>query len=99
MRGATTLSLPEFAEKGISIHAPRAGRDVSLDELAWDEGISIHAPRAGRDMALGLGEGWDDISIHAPRAGRDGNGTKGADGNFDFNPRAPCGARPASSIT
>ena len=34
----------------ISIHAPRAGRDVAglLDLLA--QGISIHAPRAGRDI-------------------------------------------------
>ena len=34
------------------------------------------------------------ISIHAPRAGRDLTATESLDGQTNFNPRAPCGARP-----
>ena len=35
----------------VSIHAPRAGRDLALDS-AWQGSdiVSIHAPRAGRDL-------------------------------------------------
>ena len=65
--------LPPLKSRGISIHAPLAGRDVHADTQDPALGISIHAPLAGRDQH---GEG---------QAGRD----------RDFNPRAPCGARPA----
>ena len=59
--------------------------------------ISIHAPRAGRDcfqnnqMCFFL-----DFSIHAPRVGRDVNSTPRYSPKYNFNPRAPCGARQAS---
>ena len=35
--------------KMISIHAPRAGRDLACFRSLSAHGISIHAPRAGRD--------------------------------------------------
>ena len=35
-----------------------------------------------------------NISIHAPRAGRDKTWEKVTVQEIDFNPRAPCGARP-----
>ena len=72
VRGATITSASRSGRRRISIHAPRAGRDGHLRELAAGEfDISIHAPRAGRDKGLrGLGEPAH-ISIHAPRAGRD----------------------------
>ena len=39
----------------VSIHAPRAGRDVLLiPVLLVLESVSIHAPRAGRDLFAGL---------------------------------------------
>ena len=71
-RGATAANYTLAYSWAVSIHAPRAGRDLDafkLDDM--DLGVSIHAPRAGRD---------DDsrdaflnllVSIHAPRAGRD----------------------------
>ena len=37
------------------------------------------------------------ISIHAPRAGRDSPVWRPGAGTIDFNPRAPCGARPAGA--
>ncbi len=49
-RGATPLGLVggEFAR--ISIHAPRAGRDVHVRHRPHIRRVSIHAPRAGRDL-------------------------------------------------
>ena len=57
--------------------------------------ISIHAPRVGRDLQRDVAFAPDDISIHAPRVGRDAIGIQTARIEADFNPRAPCGARPS----
>ena len=59
--------------RDISIHAPRAGSDVSFAVCSvLYFSISIHAPRAGSDDAdpyrYSIAE---PISIHAPRAGSD----------------------------
>ena len=68
---------PEFANIGISIHAPRAGSDVRLTRPRFpaDE-ISIHAPRAGSDHAHTSRRPLPAISIHAPRAGSDLRGCR-----------------------
>ena len=60
------------AKVGISIHAPREGRDGlgSCDDCAARK-ISIHAPREGRDAAAKRAAHERFISIHAPREGRD----------------------------
>ena len=51
VRGATTLVENKFPEIGISIHAPRAGRDPGIQAcIGCSSEISIHAPRAGRDF-------------------------------------------------
>ena len=56
----------------ISIHAPRAGCDLTEEINAVSSLISIHAPRAGCDMrTLVVCHRMMDISIHAPRAGCD----------------------------
>ena len=71
VRGATNYTRLTADIPKISIHAPRAGRDVLADGLVAAVRISIHAPRAGRDIA-DVGIMLDQmISIHAPRAGRD----------------------------
>ena len=71
VRGATAARPPAEWRSGISIHAPRAGRDGPGQALRRDGGISIHAPRAGRDGGFTDGVSIAGISIHAPRAGRD----------------------------
>ena len=83
------------ATQQISIHAPRAGRDYFLNK-SWLQKlhISIHAPRAGRDARDGPPSTGGRISIHAPRAGRDSCRSSWRSRHTDFNPRAPCGARP-----
>ena len=61
--------------------------------------ISTHAPLAGRDytaryiMKKALG-----ISTHAPLAGRDRYPRPFLQWRRDFNPRAPCGARPVKVL-
>ena len=49
VRGATSAAGLGQIRDNISIHAPRAGRDVLADGLVAAVLISIHAPRAGRD--------------------------------------------------
>ena len=67
-RGATLFSSPYGRSRCVSIHAPRAGRDLKLPkgcqsivgfnprapQLHWPRRylVSIHAPRAGRDRCL-----------------------------------------------
>ena len=49
VRGATVI-LGEYADiKPVSIHAPRAGRDIGDVRAVRNLVVSIHAPRAGRD--------------------------------------------------
>ena len=94
VRGATSAAGLGQVRDDISIHAPRAGRDVVVKIDEHRRYISIHAPRAGRDCMRPPAGGTVGISIHAPRAGRDPYCHCGAkmDGE-NFNPRAPCGAR------
>ena len=56
--------------------------------------ISIHAPRVGRDAKREKRKVQKNISIHAPRVGRDPVRPSFTMTQADFNPRAPCGARP-----
>ena len=52
VRGATTQKGVPRARKGISIHAPREGRDHLGDVTDHGIVISIHAPREGRDRRV-----------------------------------------------
>ena len=60
---------------GISIHAPRAGRDcVNLKIGKLRRNISIHAPRAGRDSIIQLHKlNWEDFNPRAPCRARRSN--------------------------
>ncbi len=49
-RGATTIPFRGGVFVRVSIHAPRAGRDVGPSSPAMAPRVSIHAPRAGRDQ-------------------------------------------------
>ena len=92
--GATAFVTESDAQQVISIHAPRVGRDAHLIFINIRLTIiSIHAPRVGRDAMLCVGILEARISIHAPRVGRDTPTMLNVGFLFDFNPRAPCGAR------
>ena len=95
MRGATGGQCIHQVDGNISIHAPHAGRD---DNPAFRRRINqlFQSTRPMRGATFrkahdGLVIG---ISIHAPHAGRDPDLPDCRRLPCDFNPRAPCGARP-----
>ncbi len=94
LRGATACAQRSQSQMSISTHAPLAGRDfffwVSLKAAL----ISTHAPLAGRDEEPEEESPSKYISTHAPLAGRDRSKTRETKTKRNFNPRAPCGARP-----
>ena len=78
----------------ISIHAPHTGRDEIGAITNTVRHISIHAPHTGRDYKSSESINLDlGISIHAPHTGRDGRRYDYDADGWDFNPRAPYGAR------
>ena len=79
--------------------APCGARRARFVFRTCRQDISIHAPRVGRDGALSLSFSLVVISIHAPRVGRDRWQCSFLPGSRYFNPRAPCGARQAYTVT
>ena len=72
LRGATSGMGWRSKSKGISTHAPLAGRDLCHScHSRKTARISTHAPLAGRDVDGGAGALGQNISTHAPLAGRD----------------------------
>ena len=88
---------PDFVHKIISIHAPHAGcdRHATYSEIRSKQ-ISIHAPHAGCDLLarrpLALISGFQ--STH-PMRGATPARRAAFPSHRDFNPRTPCGVRPA----
>ena len=72
VRGGTIWRVTSALCWKISIHPPRAGRDLGVPPKIAAKRISIHPPRAGRDDILFFLANGLIISIHPPRAGRDG---------------------------
>ena len=76
--------------------APCGARRSSDPDGVHTVRISIHAPLAGRDRRRGVVYRDLAISIHAPLAGRDRKLPAFCPAHKNFNPRAPCGARPVT---
>ena len=94
LRGATPPQEPSGRGRAFQSTRPlRGATDVVFLSL-FQELISIHAPLAGRDCEPGGRWRMGQISIHAPLAGRDFGKRWSPRQAADFNPRAPCGARP-----
>ena len=96
LRGATAqLAHRVPRRRHFNPRAPCGARRSGHEHSGNTMRISIHAPLAGRDTlrvhALPL---LADISIHAPLAGRDDSARAMSYDEPNFNPRAPCGARP-----
>ena len=97
------LAGPDAADSGssydvriISIHRPLAGPDIQLDFPYQPLPISIHRPLAGPDYKIRFPCRFYAISIHRPLAGPDGCEISYSFDIDDFNPQAPCGARPVA---
>ena len=93
-RPAST-SRGRWSPTGFNPRAPCGARPGSPPGSHRDTAVSIHAPRAGRDPTPARLSHARGVSIHAPRAGRDTSTASTWSGPRSFNPRAPCGARPA----
>ena len=94
MRGATEHPESQRQFQPFQSTRPMRGATYSWPEWRALRLISIHAPHAGRDFDLFRVWIPIRISIHAPHAGRDAVLLPHPPGSPDFNPRAPCGARP-----
>ena len=95
MRGATTQqSRLSGLEKNFNPRAPCGARPIFGPYILGQLTISIHAPHAGRDDNIIQLHKLNWISIHAPHAGRDHLWPVYTWTTHNFNPRAPCGARP-----
>ena len=87
------LGAPSVQDPGVSIHAPRTGRDERAQAQLLRRRVSIHAPRTGRDQGHMGRIAMCGVSIHAPRTGRDFRRARALRSLVCFNPRAPHGAR------
>ena len=71
-RGATRRADRVPLPRRVSIHAPRAGRDVeALTCASSHAGFNPRAPRGARRDCWRSRDSVEYVSIHAPRAGRD----------------------------
>ena len=97
--GATIYGLRTGSCTGISIHAPRVGSDNTRSfELQTKRPFQSTLPVWGATNHRTEKDQPKQISIHAPRVGSDGAIIKISIGVPNFNPRSPCGERPALRV-
>ena len=87
--------LDDFAAV-VSTHAPLAGSDSFAQLSGCTYLVSTHAPLAGSDSPGARSRCGTPVSTHAPLAGSDSCRRSGSQAASGFNPRSPCGERPAS---
>ena len=96
VRGATGLSACRGGSAGISIHAPRAGRDITGVQTSISKSdFNPRAPCGARQTQDLSDKGERYFNPRAPCGARRGCGCRLSQ-RQDFNPRAPCGARQIS---
>ena len=95
MRGATDAPANLLGQLAISTHAPHAGRDYDKDrDVIVYHAFQLTRPMRGATPCFDSRFLLQKISTHAPHAGRDIIIVSVFDDFFNFNSRAPCGARP-----
>ena len=88
---------PHTCRQYFNPRAPCGARRPQESEEGVMPRISTHAPLAGRDGVSTSCGHTRGISTHAPLAGRDPPKRATTTMMTNFNPRAPCGARPSTS--
>ena len=82
------------AASRISIHAPRVGSDLKVQEFEPPtKDFNPRSPCGERPFGEIPNDIRRNISIHAPRVGSDKRRHPGPNAEADFNPRSPCGER------
>ena len=72
VKGATLHASPPQRHGGVSIHAPREGRDMPIGLPLWrHRKFQSTRPVKGATSKQGLDRAGGEVSIHAPREGRD----------------------------
>ena len=84
-----------FPKHNFNPRTPCGVRPVRHGERHLCAAISIHAPLAGCDLPQDAPVIFEGISIHAPLAGCDAALRVDSCMCSNFNPRTPCGVRPA----
>ena len=80
--------------KVVSIHAPRAGCDLTRHGGSPRRTVSIHAPRAGCDDDVSGGDARDGLfQFTHPVRGATETAPPRRDQKVSFNSRTPCGVR------
>ena len=98
VRGATASLRDLPIRRFVSIHAPRAGRDVLQQQTAdARKSFNPRAPCGARLQRLSPLQNRRSFNPRAPCGARPRRVLPCAHGG-GFNPRAPCGARPVVSI-
>ena len=95
MRGATGVRRP--LNRGGRDFNPRAPCGARLTHSNGPQTLLLFQstrPMRGATGSVGAGRQTLVISIHAPHAGRDSPTSQHFSRKLNFNPRAPCGARP-----
>jgi len=92
VRGATSGRVARHRQEGVSIHAPREGRDLHGGRNFHRNkgGVSIHAPREGRDFLTAMA--FTKLMMFQstrPVRGATYKRLVFVRRDFGFNPRAP----------
>ena len=100
MRGATRRSpRRDTSPRDFNPRAPCGARLGPERHQHGHHAISIHAPHAGRDRrSPGSCTPSPRFQSTRPMRGATGAGSPGRFFQSDFNPRAPCGARPRQDL-
>ena len=98
LRGATPVAASGDCSSEISTHAPLAGRDIRREDVQRLLQISTHAPLAGRDCSGARSTIFiERFQPTRPLRGATAVRPTVTAYTVNFNPRAPCGARPLGS--
>ena len=93
--GRDSLAAAEqICSRDFNPRAPCGARRQCREIIAIDDRFQSTRPVWGATLAIFFTALLDKISIHAPRVGRDTRRPPRSATAADFNPRAPCGARP-----
>ena len=94
--GRPTVAIAKLPSSCFNPRPPCGGRPERLPYLR-QQGVSIRAPRVGGDRDYRQGYFVFKVSIRAPRVGGDRARLERRRFCLCFNPRPPCGGRPAES--
>ena len=94
MRGATDDLTKYKADAEFQSTRPMRGATGLVDAEFKGQAFQSTRPMRGATQQENQHREHSSISIHAPHAGRDFQSWLSPRSFLDFNPRAPCGARP-----